>query len=190
MALHHINPLPESELVSLVRQGSPMAILRRHGVRLRDYWAEYPNHCSVCQAIPGLNDSLEDARSSGVKCGIVTSLPQAAASNLLKALGLKNYFSCVITYGSTTRHKPNADLVSAGVSALGLKPSECVYVGDQASDVQAGKAAGVSTVAVLWGFGPESEIRSAQPDRILSETRELLDLIEQGKHAIPAPYSF
>ena len=88
-------------------------------------------------------------------------------------------FSCIVTYGSTRLHKPHGDPVVAGVVDLQLRPEDCVYVGDQPSDVIAGKAAGVGTVAVLWGFGDEEALRAAAPDTILSDPSKLISFIEQ-----------
>lgn len=109
----------------------------------------------------------------------MTSLPRTAADALLRSMRLLSCFSSVVTYGSTRRHKPHADPVVAGVVELGLRPPDCVHIGDQPADIEAGKAAGVGTVAVLWGFGNESDLRAEEPDVVLSHPmvehcRELL----------------
>jgi pyrophosphatase PpaX len=174
-----IQPPNEAALVQSVRRDSPMAILRRAGVPLSGYWKEYVLYCGTCTSIPGFRVAIEHAEMQGVRCGIVTSLPQAAAQSLLRAIGLSGRFSCIVTYGSTRLHKPHGDPVVAGVVDLQLRPEDCVYVGDQPSDVIAGKAAGVGTVAVLWGFGDEEALRAAAPDTILSDPSKLISFIEQ-----------
>jgi phosphoglycolate phosphatase-like HAD superfamily hydrolase len=107
------------------------------------------------------------------------ALAGMAAGALLRAIGLNARFRAVVTYGSTRLHKPHGDPVTAGLAGLGISPSGCVYLGDQPADIESGKAAGVETVAVLWGFGDEWELRAASPDRVLSEPTELISFIGQ-----------
>ena len=63
-------------------------------------------------------------------------------------------------------------------SRLGLDPAQCVYVGDDLRDVQAGRAAGMRTVAVRWGYLGEGEAIDAwQADHVISHPSELLALL-------------
>jgi phosphoglycolate phosphatase-like HAD superfamily hydrolase len=173
-----IDPPEEGQLVRLVQHVSPMAILRHSGVPLGLYWAAYAENVGTSRAVAGLEDAIRSGTARGVRFGIVTSLPRPAACTLLHALKLDTHFNALITHGSTRRHKPYGDPVLAGAIVIGVEAPDCVYIGDQPADVAAGKAAGVGTVGVLWGFGEEDEIRAANPDVVLVEPPELIRFID------------
>ena len=48
--------------------------------------------------------------------------------------------------------KPSPDSVNEVISILGLKPSECIYVGDSEVDIQTAKNAGIDCISVTWGY--------------------------------------
>jgi phosphoglycolate phosphatase-like HAD superfamily hydrolase len=179
MRARGIEPPEESELIDLVRSDSPIAILRRAGVPLAIYWNAYAANAHRSTPIVGIDAAIAGAAARGVGLGVVTSLPHPAATSLLSSMRLLSCFSSVVTYGSTHRHKPYGDPVVAGVVELGLTPTDCVYIGDQPADIEAGKAAGVGTVAVLWGFGKEWDLRTEEPDVVLAHPQELIDFISQ-----------
>jgi len=56
---------------------------------------------------------------------------------------------------------------------MGVKPEECLMIGDTTVDIYAGRADGAQTVGVLCGFGEEKERRRAGADLILPTTTEL-----------------
>ena len=60
---------------------------------------------------------------------------------------------------------------------FGVSPEECVYVGDTWTDMQTGKAAGMYTVGVLWGFRTRKELEENHADRIISHPKELLNIL-------------
>lgn len=60
------------------------------------------------------------------------------------------------------------------MQALGVQPEDCLMVGDSSSDIIAGKAAGVKTCAVRYGYGKQEELEKLEPDYWVSDLRELL----------------
>lgn len=111
-------------------------------------------------------------------------LPMAAISNkaqefispLLDRLGISGYFTAVIGADSGLPLKPAPDAVLKVMAAQGVTRERTVIVGDGTTDVRAGRAAGVITCAVTYGFRSEAELRSAGPDHILHQIGELKDL--------------
>jgi N-acetyl-D-muramate 6-phosphate phosphatase len=58
---------------------------------------------------------------------------------------------------------------------MGVPPASCVYVGDDLRDVQAGRAAGMRTVAVAWGYlGMSEPIAAWNADTVIEQPDELL----------------
>ena len=70
--------------------------------------------------------------------------------------------------------KPEPDVVLRSIAALGLLPEDCLLVGDSASDMQAGKRAGVRTCAVRWGYGDAAEMARWSPDFWIDTPAQLL----------------
>jgi phosphoglycolate phosphatase len=62
---------------------------------------------------------------------------------------------------------------------MGVRPEECLMIGDTTVDMRAGKAAGAQTVGVLCGFGEEEELRRLGADLILKSTADLPAVFNQ-----------
>ena len=69
---------------------------------------------------------------------------------------------------------------------MGLSPEEIAYVGDAVFDIEAGKAAGMMTVAVLWGAGSREALLDARPDYTVESMGELEAIIEGVKPLTPS----
>jgi hypothetical protein len=52
-------------------------------------------------------------------------------------------------------------------------PSRCVYLGDAVTDVVAGRAAGMATIAVTWGAATADDLAGAGPTAVISNVAEL-----------------
>ncbi|MGH2995429.1 MAG: HAD family hydrolase, partial [Gaiellaceae bacterium] len=84
----------------------------------------------------------------------------------------------VVTTETTERHKPHPAPVLAALEQLHASPEQAAFVGDSPFDVSAGKAAGVFTIAVLWGkLHPEERLLAAGADTIVHSPAELLDVL-------------
>src|SRR5688500_10669099 len=110
---------------------------------------------------------------------IVTSKSDAIARRSLSYLALDRYFPVVVGVDSTTRHKPDPEPVLLALDRLGVRPSEAVFVGDSPHDVRAGNAAGVVTVAALWGPFSREALEPAAPSHYLRCLAELPALLER-----------
>jgi phosphoglycolate phosphatase len=71
---------------------------------------------------------------------------------LLEQLGLAKLAGCIVSGDSVEQRKPHPASLLLAAARLALDPAECVYVGDAARDIEAGRAAGMRTVAALWGY--------------------------------------
>jgi len=90
---------------------------------------------------------------------------------------LPKYFDAVITGLSAKRTKPYPDPILLAAQKMGVKPEECLMIGDTTVDMRAGKSAGAQTVGVLCGFGEETELLRMGADYILNNTAELEDIL-------------
>jgi phosphoglycolate phosphatase-like HAD superfamily hydrolase len=91
---------------------------------------------------------------------------------------LEKYFAEVITALDACSPKPSPEALVECARRLGVKTSECVFVGDSVVDVKAGKNAGAWTVAVLSGIFSREELETEKPDLILENVNDLEDFLE------------
>ncbi len=135
------------------------------------------NLCRESRLFPGMAELLDEFQSRSLAWGIVTNKAERYARPLIAALDGAASCRCLIG-GDTTGHlKPHPAPLLAGSSALGFEPGECMYVGDDERDVKAGRAAGMTTVAVRYGY-----LNGGAPDRwdahaVIDRPQDLLRLI-------------
>jgi 2-phosphoglycolate phosphatase len=84
--------------------------------------------------------------------GIVTNKAQAMTARLLQCLGIADDPACIVCGDQLPQRKPHPAPLRLAAHKLGLAPERCVYVGDALRDIQAGRAAGMQTIAVTYGY--------------------------------------
>jgi 2-phosphoglycolate phosphatase len=118
----------------------------------------------------GVVNLLNQLVSKGKKIGIVTSTPRKHLDhkmNILEMMGIADLINVIITADDAPLKKPAPDPLIECANRLGTSVLECIYIGDTCLDIQAGKSAGMRTIAVLTGFDPEEALTAAQPDSII-----------------------
>ena len=122
--------------------------------------------------IPGVPQMLHNL-SSRYPMAIVSTRDEESTRQFLDHFQLTPLFRVVVTALTRERTKPYPDPIFYAARAMGVKPEECLMIGDTTVDIYAGRAAGAQTVGVLCGFGEEKELRRAGADLILPTTTEL-----------------
>ncbi len=84
--------------------------------------------------------------------GIVTNKAMHFTDPLIRALRLHARAAVVVAGDSTPHAKPHPAPLIEAARRIGVEPRHCAYVGDDLRDVQAGRSAGMTTVAVRWGY--------------------------------------
>jgi N-acetyl-D-muramate 6-phosphate phosphatase len=107
--------------------------------------------------------------------GIVTNKAERFTHRIVEGLGLKRR-AAVVVCGDTTPHsKPHPAPLLEAARRAGTSAGDCVYVGDDARDIQAGHAAGMATLAAAWGYlGQGEPIEAWGADAVLAEPGALL----------------
>jgi HAD superfamily hydrolase (TIGR01509 family) len=105
--------------------------------------------------------------------GLVTSGDRDRVHKQLRQFGLTRVFAARVCGGDTVRKKPHPAPLRLALRQMGLKPAECVYVGDSAHDLEMARRAGVRAIAVLGRFPTEKAIRAARPEILLESITEL-----------------
>ncbi len=133
-------------------------------------------HDESAAAYPGIEEMLAGLEAQGHLLGVVTSKRQVTARPGLAHFGLDRYFKVIITANDTERHKPEPEPVLAALAALGCEAAHAAYVGDSTYDVDCGNAAGVFSVAVLWGPFERELLAQHQPGAFAETPADLLRL--------------
>lgn len=109
------------------------------------------------QAVP-LVDFLDDMRARGLKLGVATNDGEAPARAHLGAAGVHDKFDFIAGFDSGHGAKPGPGQLLAFADRVGVDPAHVAMVGDSTHDMLAGRAAGMTTVAVLTGLARHDEL--------------------------------
>lgn len=97
----------------------------------------------------------------------------------LRHLGIKKYFRVAVTALDVKKPKPFPDALLMAATKLNRPINACAIVGDSIVDIQAGKAAGAKTIAVLTGLFSREELEKEEPDLIIKEVNSLPDFLQR-----------
>ena len=129
--------------------------------------------------LPGVRKLLNHLRRKHYRLAIASNRPTAYTLIILRYLKIENLFDCVLCADKVSRPKPAPDLLSQIMRRCSWKPFEALYVGDMVIDVQAGKRAGVKTIAIVTGSSTKAEIRRQKPFRIVDHIGHVAEVIEE-----------
>lgn len=125
---------------------------------------------------PGMARTLEGLEQRGLQWGIVTNKATRYAEPVVRGLGLDARAGVLIAGDTTAHAKPHPAPLLEAARRLGRDAGRCVYVGDDLRDVQAGRAAGMATLAAGWGYlGQGEHIDDWGADAVLEEPAQLLN---------------
>ena len=132
------------------------------------------------QLIPRAKETLEYISQKGIKMGLVTSTPRqnlAVKQHSLVNAGIEDLLEVVIAADDVPRKKPAPDPLLECSRRLGIRTEDSMYVGDSRTDVQAGIAAGMKTVAVLTGFDLKDALKRENPDAVINSIADLKGIL-------------
>ena len=128
---------------------------------------------------PHMKEIVEEYRSAGWATGIFTGKGRTSAVSTLDHHRLLPLFDTVITSDDVRCPKPAPDGVLLAIKQVNSSPELTIFVGDNPNDILAGRAAGVTTVAALWGAFNTSETLAAGPQHAFESPSDLRSLLRQ-----------
>ncbi|WP_166209867.1 phosphoglycolate phosphatase [Cognatiluteimonas telluris] len=137
------------------------------------YQQELARHGPVFEGVENLLAAIED---SGSRWGIVTNKPEYLARQLLPLVGWQA--RCAVLVGGDTLpvRKPDPLPLLHAARQLGLDAPDCAYVGDDARDIEAARAAGMPSITALWGYRlGDDDPATWQADASVDTPQALLD---------------
>lgn len=127
-------------------------------------------------AFVGVTEMLRDLETRGILWGIVTNKSKRFTDPLVAHMQ-ELHGACAVVSGDTTPHaKPHPAPLLEACRLAGVD-SQCWYLGDDKRDIDAGRAAGMSTIAVTWGYEGEHELATWNADHVLHQPADLLALL-------------
>jgi pyrophosphatase PpaX len=94
-------------------------------------------------------------------------------------VGLGEHFDCIVGCDSCDTHKPDPGPVLFALDKLGCEPGDAVFIGDSVHDMAAGNAAGVVTIAALWGPFTRDDLPPSNPTHYLKRMADLPALLSR-----------
>lgn len=130
--------------------------------------------CVESRVFPGLDALLTELDARRTPWGVVTNKPQALTDAVLARLRLTRRAGCAISGDTLPQRKPDPAPMLLASRILNVEPGNLVYVGDASRDIEAGRAAGMATVAAAWGYITADDHAAAWQADALAETPEAL----------------
>jgi 2-phosphoglycolate phosphatase len=135
------------------------------------------NLCRETRLFPGIALLLDELDGRALPWGVVTNKPERFTHPLLELLGLHHRAACIIGGDTTGKIKPDPTPLLVAAERIGIAPQHCIFVGDDERDVEAGRAAGMKTAVVGFGYLHGSDPKTWNADAIIDEPRGLLNLL-------------
>ena len=138
------------------------------------------NIANKTRLFPGMETVLAEIESNGLNWGVVTNKPSWLTEPLLRELELDQRAACIVSGDTTSKRKPDPEPMLFACQLAGSNSQECLYIGDAERDIEAGRRAGMTTLAALFGYISEQD----QPgqwgaDGMIEQPQEILNWLGQ-----------
>ncbi|MEC7763315.1 MAG: HAD-IA family hydrolase [Pseudomonadota bacterium] len=133
-------------------------------------------------APPFFDGALETLRAlharDEVLLGTATGMSRRGMQRIIDTFGLTGVFATTQT-ADDQPSKPDPAMVHAALSDTGVAPRDAVFVGDTVYDIEAGRAAGVFTIGVGWGYHAPRDLERAGADAVIDSFADLIPTIDR-----------
>lgn len=128
----------------------------------------------------GIRETLAELRERGIKLCLATSKPEFYAKQILEHFDLDGYFTAVAGSEMDGTRTKKAEVVARALMLLGDPDADdCVMIGDREHDVLGGKAHGLDTVGVLFGYGSREELERAGATHIAEKPADIVGILTE-----------
>jgi phosphoglycolate phosphatase len=185
---HGRDPIPDHAIrnwvtngsVGLIEKGFDMAQDHPQFETLREEFLAlyFSNLADKTALFGGLQQVLDECSAQDIPWGIVTNKPWKYTEPALVQLNLMDGAATVICPDHVAQPKPDPEAMHLACSQINIAPADCIYVGDHIRDIDAGRAAGMRTIAAGWGYIEAQEnIHHWNADWIVDQSHQLHSLL-------------
>ncbi|MHB0889198.1 phosphoglycolate phosphatase [Acidithiobacillus sp.] len=145
---------------------------------MQGFSAYYGEHLlDHSQVYPGVRETLDALRVQGRELVCITNKAGVFTEPLLERLGLRGYFSLVLSGDSLPRKKPDPLPLLHAAAHFQQAVADCLLVGDSGNDTRAARAAGMPVACVSYGYNGDEPVHCLRPDAVLDNMLELLNIL-------------
>lgn len=145
-----------------------------------DYYAKYDQeHNREFEKLDEIKDLLNHLKELELNIGIVTGKSRRALTISLELLEIYNYFDVTITGDEVKKPKPDPEGIQKCLGLLHNSTDEVIFVGDSETDIKAGMAANVRTVAAQWFSTVQTTKFEIEPNKKFDSIHEFLSFVEE-----------
>lgn len=138
----------------------------------RQYYGEHlADHSRLYS---GMRETLEHFQDTPK--AVLSNKPEEFTRALLRQLGVQSFFQAIVGARPDLPLKPHPQALQGILQKLSVPSGRAVMIGDGENDILAGKAAGVLTCAVTYGFRPQETLLSLRPDFVAHTPQDLMAL--------------
>lgn len=141
------------------------------------------HHDDMVKPFPNVLEVVKTLHEQGIKLGVVTTKIRPSSIRVLEMFDLISYMGSIVTLDDVEHPKPHAEPVLKAIQELDADPAHTLMVGDSSFDILAAKAAGVQSAGVAWSLKGEETLRGYNPDFMIKDMTDLLNLVAQGTEA-------
>lgn len=136
----------------------------------------------------GVADTLRMLKEKGCILSVATSKPTEPTLRILEKFGVRNYFDVVVGSNPDGTGSDKKNIISQVLESLKkdhgltedmIDENQVVMIGDRRYDIEGGKACGLQTIGVLYGYGSREEFEAAGADHIVETPNDILELSEK-----------
>ncbi len=127
------------------------------------------------ECFPGVLSTLGQLHRRGYRMAIASSRNRASLDEYVDMLGIAHYFTMVVGGNDVSEGKPSPEAVLHILDRCRWNADETLTIGDAPVDILMGRSAGTATVAVTYGNGKESDLRSAAPTYIIANFADIIN---------------
>jgi len=125
-------------------------------------------------AYPGIPELVHRLHASGKALHIATNKRRVPTLRILECKGFTNLFRSVVCVDQDGGRLTKREMLEHILCEDDVPSAACMFLGDSVGDIKAGKAAGIKTVGVLYGYAPAEEIVASEPDLLCKDVAGLL----------------
>lgn len=125
----------------------------------------------------GMYEGLRALKEKGIKLAVLSNKQDKFVKDIIEKLFGKKFFNFVQGQAGTPA-KPDPSTTLYICKQMGVKPANCIFVGDSDVDVKTAQNAEMTSVGVVWGYRDEDVLKNAGADYIVETPTDLCALIE------------